>query len=65
VLQNLEPRLSWIYDWPYWESALYHQETRSRINVFQRAVKKMSEYGVEDGLIEKLEACRTFLRSRT
>ena len=59
MLQALEPRLSWLYDWPYWESALYDQETRSRINVFHWAVKKMSEYGVEDGLTDKLNACRT------
>jgi len=63
VLQALEPRLSWLYDWPYWESALYDQETRSRINVFHWAVKKMSEYGVEDGLTDKLNACRTLLQS--
>src|SRR5215472_2310214 len=58
VLQALEPRLSWLYDWPYWESALFDRHTRSRVNVFHWAVKKMSEYGVEDGLIDKLDACR-------
>jgi len=62
VLQAIEPRLSWLYDWPYWESALYDRQTRSRINVFHWAVKKMSEYGVDDGLTEKLEACRKLLR---
>jgi hypothetical protein len=62
VLQAIEPRLSWLYDWPYWESALYDRQTRSRINVFNWAVKKMSEYGVDDGLTEKLEACRKLLR---
>jgi hypothetical protein len=65
VLLALEPRLSWLYDWPYWESAPYDQQTRSRINVFHWAVKKMSEYGVEDGLIDKIDACRGMLRGRT
>ena len=64
VLQALEPHLSWLYDWPYWESALYDQKTRSRINVFHWAVKKMSGYGVEDGLIAKLDACRGILQGR-
>lgn len=64
VLLALEPRLSWLYDWPYWESALYDRETRSRINVFHWAVKKMSEYGVEDDLIDKLDACRSVLQRR-
>jgi hypothetical protein len=64
VLQSLEGRLSWLYDWPYWESALYDTRTHSRINVFHWAVKKMSEYGVEDDLKGKLEACRTILHER-
>jgi hypothetical protein len=64
VLLAREPRLSWLYDWPYWESPLYDRETRSRINVFHWAVKKMSEYGVEDGLVDKLDASRGFLQGR-
>jgi hypothetical protein len=61
TLLALEPQLSWLYDWPYWESALYDQRTRSRINVFHWAVKKMSAYGVDDGLTGKLQACRRLL----
>ena len=61
LLESREPRLSWLYDWPYWESALYDQETRARINVFHWAVKKMSEYGVEDGLVGKIDGCRNIL----
>jgi hypothetical protein len=62
VLQTLEPRLAWLYDWPYWESALYEQESRSRINVFHWAVKKMSEYAVADGLAAKVDACLKILK---
>ncbi len=65
VLLALEPRLSWLYDWPYWESAVYDRQTRSRINVFHWAVKKLSQYGVEDGLVGKVEACRRMLQDRT
>lgn len=61
VFASLEPRLVWLYEWPYWDSALYDQATRSRINIFHWALKKMSEYGVEDGLLPKLEACRRIL----
>jgi hypothetical protein len=61
VLVSLEPRLMWLYDWPYWDSALYDQSTRSRLNVFHWAIKKMSEYGVDDGLTAKIDAGRKTL----
>ena len=64
VLNDLEPQLSWLYDWPYWESALYCQQTRSRLNVFHWAVKRLSEYGVEDDLTAKIAACRSILREQ-
>ena len=61
VLRASEPRLSWLYDWPYWESGLYDQPTRSRINVFHWAVKKLSSYAVDDGLADKVNACLRML----
>jgi hypothetical protein len=63
VLRALEPQLCWLYDWPYWESGLYCQKTRMRINVFHWAVKKLSEYGVEDELAAKIAACQRGLHS--
>lgn len=55
------PRLQWLYDRPYWESAIVDLDTCSRINVFHWAVKKLSEYGVEDGFRAKVLACVNIL----
>jgi len=57
VLQAALPRLEWDFGWPYWESALFDPETGSVIPVFHWAVKKMSDYGVDDGYAEKIEVC--------
>jgi|SRR5208283_10739 len=39
VLGATDPGLAWLYDWPYWDSALYDRLTRSRINVFHCSEK--------------------------
>jgi hypothetical protein len=57
VLQSLQPRLVWLPDWPYWESSVFDPKTGSVLPVFHWAVKKMSEYGVDDGFAEKVQAC--------
>ena len=54
VMQGLEPRLTWLYDSPYWESALYDPQTGSRLNVFFWAVKRMSEHGPDDSIADKI-----------
>jgi hypothetical protein len=64
VLLKESSDLDWLYDWPYWESALYHGRSGTRVNVFHWAVKKMSEYGVDDGLAEKIQACVGFLNKK-
>jgi hypothetical protein len=64
VLRQELSELVWLYDMPYWESALFYGATGSRVNVFQWAVKKMSEYGVDDGFGAKVGACVNLLRSR-
>ena len=54
VMQGLEPRLTWIYDSPYWESALYDAQTGLRLNVFFWAIKRMSAHGPDDGVADKV-----------
>ena len=57
VLLSKEPRLVWVHDWPYWESRLVDAKSGSVIPPFHWAVKKFSEYGLEDGFAQKIEAC--------
>lgn len=54
VLQELEPRLQWIYDSPYWESALYDGQTSLRLNVFHWVIRRMSDPGLNDGLADRV-----------
>lgn len=64
VLQALQPRLQWRYDWPYWESDLRDPEANQVIPPFHWAIKKMSGYGVDDGFAEKLQVCVGMLEER-
>jgi hypothetical protein len=57
VMRCLQPRLIWCCEWPYWESALFDPQTGNLIPVFHWAVKKMSDYGWDDGFAEKVEVC--------
>ena len=54
VMREIQPRLIWYLEWPYWESSLLDPDTGHLIPVFHWAIKKMSEYGVEDGYVAKL-----------
>jgi hypothetical protein len=65
VFLRLNPELEWLYDWPYWESAIFDSATGSRINVFHWAIKKMSEYGVDDGFAAKTWAVLEDLKRRS
>ncbi len=56
--------LEWVFDMPYWESFVYHPPSGTEIPVFHWAVKKMSEYGVDDGFAEKVAACLQMLKER-
>lgn len=64
VLQEECAELEWMYAWPYWESALFHPPSGTVIPVFHWAVKKMSEYGFDDGFAEKIQACTQILRDK-
>jgi hypothetical protein len=52
-----KPRLTWLYDHPYWESALFDRASATRIPVFHWGVKRMSSPGFRDRLSDKIEAC--------
>jgi hypothetical protein len=61
VLRNTLPRLIWRLNWPYWDSTLLDPKTGTAISVFHWAIKKMSEYGVDDGFAAKVKACVQFM----
>jgi hypothetical protein len=43
----------WLYSDPYYHSIIVHKDTGIGITVFDWAVKKFSEYGVDDGFVAK------------
>lgn len=61
VMKSLQPRLFWNLEWPYWESSLVDPVSGSVIPVFHWAIKKMSDYGWDDGFAEKVEMCLEML----
>ncbi len=65
VLQQKQPRLVWQHDWPYWESSLIDPQTGAVIPPFHWAVKKFSDYGVEDGFRAKIDLCVSTLEKRS
>jgi hypothetical protein len=62
VLLTIAPGTAWLYDWPYWESAVYDPPSGYRVNVFHWAIDKFSDYGVDDGFRPKLLACAELIR---
>ncbi|MEX0967570.1 MAG: hypothetical protein WD077_10045 [Bacteroidia bacterium] len=46
----------WLYSQPYYHSIIVHKDTGFGITVFDWAVKKFSEYGVDDGFVAKFHA---------
>jgi hypothetical protein len=46
----------WLYSQPYFNSIIVHTPTGFGITVFDWAVKKFSEYGVDDEFVAKLQA---------
>ena len=57
TLLGLTGRTAWLPDWPYWESAIYDCTSGYRVNVFHWAIKKLSDYGIDDGYRAKLLKC--------
>lgn len=48
----------WLYSAPYFNSIIVHTPTGFALPVFDWAVKKFSEYGVDDGFRAKLNAAQ-------
>lgn len=46
----------WLYSHPYYHSIIVHKDTGFGIAVFDWAVKKFSEYGVDDGFVAQFQA---------
>lgn len=46
----------WLYSHPYFHSIIVHKDTGFGITVFDWAIKKFSEYGVDDGFVSKFRA---------
>ena len=62
ALRELVPACEWLYEWPYWESAILHPPTGDVVNVFHWAVNKLSATAMRDTLVLKLESCATELK---
>ena len=45
----------WLYSHPYFHSIIVHKDTGFGITVFDWAIKKFSEYGVDDGFAAKFQ----------
>jgi len=58
TMQNEIGGFVWVYDYPYWESTIVHKQTGFEIPVFHWAIKKYSEYGVDDGFKDKILALK-------
>jgi hypothetical protein len=57
------PDLEWLYDRPYWESALLDPASGLVINVFDWGHQRFSEYGVDDGYVAKIGKCIQLVRA--
>jgi hypothetical protein len=64
LLLDRLPGSGWLCEWPYWESAVYVPARGTRINVFTWAVKKLSEYGWDDGFVAKINAVPAVLETK-
>jgi hypothetical protein len=57
ILISLNNDLQWYYNQPYWESMIYHEKTGYMIPVYSWAIKKFSDYGIDDGCCSKIIKC--------
>lgn len=53
----------WLYSYPYFHSIIVHEPTGFGITVFDWAVKKFSNYGVNDGYVAKYHAAIEAIRN--
>lgn len=62
-LFNQNPEFGWLYSNPYFHSIIVHKPTGFGITVFDWAVKKFSNYGVDDGYVAKYHAAIEAIRN--
>jgi hypothetical protein len=55
LFQEIEG-FDWLYSYPYFHSIIVHKDSGFGIPVFDWAVKKFSEYGVDDGIVAKFQS---------
>ena len=65
VFRERLPRLEWVPDWPYWDSALFDPVSANIVPVFHWGIKKLSSYALTDGIVPKLERCIELLAEDT
>ena len=64
TLFNDDEEFGWLYSSPYFNSIIVHKNTGFGITVFDWAVKKFSEYGVDDGFVAKFHAAIAGIREQ-
>lgn len=65
TMKVLVPDLEWMADSPYWESSLLHPASGHVIPPTHWAIKKLSSYGWDDGLVPKIHCGAHALREET
>ncbi len=63
VLRGMYPDLAWQYDWPYWDSAILHTPSVTRLNVFHWVIRRMSEDAHKTRLSDRPALAVEFLKN--
>ena len=62
VMRVSEPGLTWIPNWPYWDSGIWDPASGWVLNAFHWAFKRMSGDGFDERLAEKVPAILEMMR---
>lgn len=62
LLLRAHPGMQWLVDWPYWNSAVFDLNTRTRLHVFAWAVRRFAAGGAETPLLARYETALKLLR---
>jgi hypothetical protein len=63
TLKTLRPELQWVYDLPYWDSFLFDLNSKTKINVFFWAVRRLSGEWDKQTLSAKVQAALDFIKA--
>jgi hypothetical protein len=63
ALRVARPELQWVYDLPYWDSFLFDLNSKTKINVFFWAVRRLSAEGDKQTLADKMQASLDFIKA--